>query len=220
VWRLGEAGWDVRYVPSSTVAHDGPAALGPFLARQAFYGSTAGPLALRHGKALAPVHISAWSLAVWGLALARRPVLAQAALAASVAILANRLAGLVRDPVAVAGRIAGGGTARSALPALGNLVRVWSPVLLLGLASRRTRRAAALALLVPVVRDWANDAGTLDPVRYAGLHVADDAAYGAGVWAGCARARTVVPLVPRISWRSRVWSSGQLRRNLGRPADA
>jgi mycofactocin glycosyltransferase len=220
VWRLGEAGWDVRYVPSSTVAHDGPAALGPFLARQAFYGSTAGPLALRHGEALAPVHTSAWSLAVWGLALARRPVLAQAALAASVAILANRLAGLVRDPVAVAGRIAGGGTARSALPALGNLVRAWSPVLLLGLASRRTRKASALALLVPVVRDWANDAGTLDPVRYAALHVADDAAYGAGVWAGCARARTVLPLVPRISWRSRVWSSGQLRRNLGRTADA
>ncbi len=219
VWRLGAAGWDVRYVPSSTVAHDGPAALGPFLARQAFYGSTAGPLARRHGEALAPVHSSAWSLAVWGLALARRPVLAQATLAASVAILAKRLAGLVRDPVAVAGRIAGGGTARSALPALGTLVRAWSPALLLGLASRRTRKAAALALLIPAVRDWANDPGTLDPLRYTALHVADDAAYGAGVWAGCARARTVVPLVPRVSWRSRVWSSRQLRRNLAGPAD-
>ena len=206
-------------MPSSTVAHDGPAALGPFLARQAFYGSTAGPLARRHGEALAPVHSSAWSLAVWGLALARRPVLAQATLAASVAILAKRLAGLVRDPVAVAGRIAGGGTARSALPALGTLVRAWSPALLLGLASRRTRKAAALALLIPAVRDWANDPGTLDPLRYTALHVADDAAYGAGVWAGCVRARTVVPLVPRVSWRSRVWSSRQLRRNLAGPAD-
>ena len=215
VWRLGEAGWDVRYVPSSTVAHDGPAALGPFLARQAFYGSTAGPLALRHGEALAPVHTSAWSLAVWGLALARRPVLAQATL--------GGLRGHPRQPPGRTRTRPGGGggphrgrAARraSALPALGNLVRVWSPVLLLGLASRRTRKAAALALLVPVVRDWANDPGTLDPVRYAALHVADDAAYGVGVWAGCARARTVVPLVPRISWRSRVWSSRQLRRNL------
>ena len=219
VWRLGAAGWDVRYEPSSTVAHDGPATLGPFLARQAFYGSTAGPLARRHGEALAPVHASAWSLAVWGLTLARRPVLAQATLAASVAILANRLAGLVRDPVAVAARIAGGGTARSALPALANLARAWSPVLLLGLASRRTRKAAALALLIPAVRDWANDPGTLDPLRYAALHVADDTAYGAGVWAGSVRARTVVPLVPRFSWRSRVWSSRQLRRNLAGPAD-
>jgi len=219
VWRLGEAGWDIRYVPASTVAHDGPAALGTFLARQAFYGSTAGPLALRHGEALAPMHTSAWSLAVWTLTLARRPVLAQATLAASVAILANRLAGLVRDPVAVAARIAGGGTARSALPALGNLARAWSPALLLGLTSRRTRKAAALALLVPALRDWADNPGTLDPVRYAALHVADDAAYGAGVWAGCARARTLVPLVPRISWSSRVWSSRSLRRNLSRPTD-
>ena len=217
VWRLGEAGWDVRYVPASSVAHDGPAALRPFLARQAFYGSTAGPLALRHGEVLAPVHTSAWSLAVWALTLARRPVLAQATLAASVAILANRLAGLVRDPVAVAARIAGGGTARSALPALANLVRAWSPALLLGLAYRRTRKVAALALLIPAVRDWANDPGSLDPVRYTALHVADDAAYGAGVWAGCARAGTLVPLVPRISWRSRVWSSRSLRRTLSGP---
>ena len=219
VWRLGEAGWDVRFDPASRVEHDGPPDFGTFLARQAFYGSTAGPLALRHGAALAPVHTSAWSLAVWLLTLARRPVLAQAALVTSVAILANRLSGLVRDPVAVAARIAGGGTARGALPALANLVRAWSPALVLALGSRRTRRAAALALLVPALRDWADDPSTLDPVRYAALHVADDAAYGVGVWAGCARARTIVPLVPRISWRARVWSSRSLRRTLAGPAD-
>jgi mycofactocin system glycosyltransferase len=213
-WRLGAAGWDVRYLPSSMVAHDGPATFGQFLARQAFYGTTAGPLALRHGEALAPLQTSVWSFAVWGLTLARRPLLAQATLAASVAILANRLAGFVRDPVAVAARIAGGGTARGALPALGNLARAWSPALLLGLASRRTRKAAALALLVPAVRDWADNPGTLDPVRYVALHVADDVAYGAGVWIGSARARTLVPLVPHVSWSSRVWSSRSLRRNL------
>ena len=215
VWRLGQAGWDVRYVPASTVGHDGPTSVGAFVARQAFYGSTAGPLALRHGDAVAPLHLSGWSLAVWLLALARRPLLSWATLAASVAILARRLGGLVRDPVAVALRIAGVGTARSAVPTLGNLARSWSPVLLLGLAFRRTRRAAALALLVPAVTDWAENPEALDPVRYGALHVADDAAYGAGVWVGCARARTLVPLVPRVTWRSRVWSSRSLRTTLG-----
>ena len=219
VWRLAEAGWDVRFVPASTVTHDGPPSFGSFLIRQAFYGSTAGPLALRHGEALAPVRTSAWSVAVWMLTLARRPALAQAVLATSVAVLAGRLAGLVRDPVAVATRIAGGGTARSAVPALANLVRAWSPALVLGLASRRTRRAAAIALLVPALRDWADNPATLDPLRYAALHVADDAAYGAGVWAGCARARTIVPLVPRITWRARVWSSRSLRRSLAGPGE-
>jgi mycofactocin system glycosyltransferase len=214
VWRLVDAGWDVRYVPSSTVEHDGPATLGSFLARRAFYGSTAGPLALRHPDAMAPVRVSAWSLAVWVLALARRPLLAWATLAASVTILAGRLQGLVRDPVAVASRIAGGGTVRSALPALSAVARTWSPVLLLGLLSRRTRRAAALTLMVPAVRDWATDRHALDPVRYVALHVVDDAAYGTGVWVSSARSRTLAPLVPRVSWRSRVWSAEALRRGL------
>ena len=220
VWRLVDAGWDVRYVPSSAVEHDGPASVGSFLARRVFYGSTAGPLALRHREAMAPLHVSGWSLAAWVLALARRPLLAWVALAASVTVLANRLRGLVRDPVAVASRIAGGGTVRAALPALAGLARTWSPALLLGLLFRRTRRAAALALVVPAVRDWANDRDTLDPVRYVVLHVADDASYGTGVWLGCARTRTAVPLVPRVSWRSRIWSSKALRDGLEERQDS
>ncbi len=219
VWRLADAGWDVRYVPSSTVVHDGPATLGAFLARRAFYGTTAAALARRHGDAVAPVHLSGWSLAVWTLALARRPVLALAVLAASIALLAHRLRGLVRDPVAVATHIAGGGTVRAAVPALGSLARAWSPALVLGLAFRRTRTASALALLVPALGDWAPERATQDPVRAVGVHVADDAAYGLGVWVGCARQRTLVPLIPRVSWRSRVWSPGALRHELQAPAD-
>ena len=214
VWRLDQAGWDVRYVPASTVEHDAPSTLGSFLARRAFYGTTAAPLARRHEGSLAPVHVSGWSLAVWTLVLARRPVLALATLAASIGILAERLAGLVGDPVSLATRIAGGGTARAALPSLAGLTRAWSPVLLLGLASRRTRTASALALVLPALGDWVPNRAALDPLRFAALHVADDAAYGAGVWAGCARERTVTPLVPRISWRSRVWSSPALRQGL------
>ena len=91
VWRLVDAGWDVRYVPSSIVDHEYPPALGAYLGRRMFYGTTAGPLARRHGARLAPARLSGWSLAVWVLALARKPVLALAALSASIAILAHRL---------------------------------------------------------------------------------------------------------------------------------
>ncbi len=214
-WRLVEAGWDIRYVPASTVEHDGPATLRSFLARRAFYGTTAAPLDRRHPGALAPVHVSGWSLAVWMLTLARRPVLALAALAASIGILAGRLVGLVRDPVMVATHIAGGGTTRSALPSLDGLVRAWAPALVLGLALRRTRKASALALLLPALRSWAATPEALDPLRFTAFHVADDTAYGLGVWAGCVRERTGSPLVPRISWRSRVWSSRTLHDDLG-----
>lgn len=214
VWRLAEAGWDVRYVPSSTFAHEGPATLKGFLSRRAFYGTTAGPLSRRHGEAVAPLHLSGWSLVVWVLLLARRPVLALTALSASIVILARRLRGLVRDPVGVATQIAGRGTTQSALPALASLTRAWAPGLVLGLIFHRTRGASALALVIPAVHDWATDRQGLDPVRAVAVHVADDVAYGTGVWIGCARERTLVPLIPRIAWRARVWSTPTLRQEL------
>jgi mycofactocin system glycosyltransferase len=214
VWRVAEAGWDVRYVPTSIVSHDGPQSLRTWLGRRAFYGTSAAPLAQRHPDALAPLQSSAWTVAVWALALARRPFLAAGMLGASVLILARRLSGLVDEPGRLAVRIAGRGTTSSALPALAGLTRAWAPACILGLLSRRTRRAAMLALVVPAVSDWVADAPALDPVRYTGLHVADNLAYGAGVWLGCLRARTVRPLVPQIAIRARVWSRQSLRMHL------
>jgi hypothetical protein len=222
VWRLADAGWDVRYAPQSTVEHDGPATLRDFLARRTFYGTSAAPLARRHPGALAPLDVSAWSLAVWLLAAKGRPALALATLATSIGLLARRLRGLTRDPVAVATRIAGDGTTRAAVPTLSGLARAWSPALLAGLAFRRSRRVAALALLIPALADLRKDrkklqdGSDLRPGAYVALHVADDAAYGAGVWLGCARERTVAPLVPRVSFRARVWSAQSLRQSLSR----
>lgn len=215
VWRLVRAGWDVRYEPGSTVRHDGPRSVGAWLSRRAFYGTTAGPLARRHPGSLAPLHTSSWTAAVWILAAARKPLLAAGTLAVSIVVLARRLGGLVDQPVKVAGQIAGGGTAKSALPALSGLARAWSPALVAALCWRRTRRAAALALLAPAVGDWLVERGALDPTRYVALHVADDVAYGSGVWLGCLKARTVAPLVPRVALRARMWSNPSLREQLG-----
>jgi mycofactocin system glycosyltransferase len=215
VWRLVQAGWDVRYEPGATVRHDGPTSAGTWLGRRAFYGTTAGPLARRHPRSLAPLHTSWWTAAVWILALARKPLPAAGALAVSIAVLARRLDGLVDEPVKVAGRIAGGGTARSALPALSGLTRAWSPALVLALCWRKTRPAATLALLAPAAGDWPAARRALDPVRYAALHVADDVAYGSGVWLGCLRARTLAPLLPRIELRTRLWSTRSLQSQLG-----
>jgi hypothetical protein len=155
---------------------------------------------------------------VWAFALAGRPTLALTTLEASIAVMADRLSGLVRDPVGVATRIAGRGTARAALPALGGLARAWSPALVLALACRRTRRHAALALVLPALNDWAANPEALDPIRFTALHVFDDVAYGAGVWAGCARERVLEPLLPRVVWQSRTWSAITLRQSLGTTA--
>jgi mycofactocin system glycosyltransferase len=214
VWRLVEAGWDVRYEPESTVRHDGPRSFGSWLRRRAFYGSTAGPLARRHPGALVPLQTSVWSAGVWAFAYARKPVLASAFLGASVVVLARRLQGLVDEPEKVAARIAVGGTAKSTLPALGGLTRAWAPALVVALCWPRARRTAALALLAPAIGDWVTGRPPLDPVRYAALHVADDLAYGSGVWLGALKARTLTPLVPSIALRPGVWSASSLRTQL------
>ena len=67
----------------------------------------------------------------------------------------------------------------------------------------------------PPLNDWAADTEALDPIRFTALHVVDDVAYGAGVWAGCARERVLEPLLPRVVWRSRTWSAITLRQSLG-----
>jgi mycofactocin system glycosyltransferase len=220
VWRLVEAGWDVRYEPSVSVEHDGPTTLAALTSKRYFYGTTAAALAGRHPGSMAPLEASAWSVAAWTAVLVRRPLSAGAITAASTAILARRLRGLVSQPDAVAGRIAAGGTARAALPALGGLARAWSPLLVLALLRRDTRRAAALALVLPALADWIRNPGESDALTYTALHVADDVAYGAGVWAGCFRMRTFAPLVPHIAWRPRVWSTRGLRESLGAAPDA
>jgi len=62
----------------------------------------------------------------------------------------------------------------------------------------RTRRAALALLLAAPIRDYLRLRPSLDPLRFAVLGVVDDAAYGAGVWAGSLRAHTWGPLRPRL----------------------
>jgi hypothetical protein len=45
---------------------------------------------------------------------------------------------------------------------------------------------------------WATRRPAVDPIRFAAAVVADDIAYGAGVWAGCVQHRTIRPLRPVI----------------------
>lgn len=211
VWRLNDAGWLVRYDPASRVEHDGPTHLADFVGRRASYGTSAGPLALRHPEHMAPAAASAWSVGVWLLAARRRPVAAAGVLSASILVLSHRLRRLVKDPVMMATVIAGGGAVRSAMPTCAGLVRAWSPGLVLALFWRRTRAAAAVALVAPALADWREQPGGLDPLTYAALHVVDDIAYGSGLWLGSLRARSARPLVPEVVLQARQWSNQTLR---------
>ncbi len=218
VWRLAGAGWDVRYVPTSTVAHEQRADVGRWLARRAFYGATAGPLARRHPGQLMPASMSAWSAATWLLAAARRPAAAAAVAGVATAVLARRLDGVVARPVPVAARIVGLGTVRAAVPTAEGLVRAWGPAVVAALAVRRLRPVAAAALVVPALDEWRRHRPPLDPLRWVAAHVVDDLAYSVGLWIGCARARTLGPLIPEVVVRAPEWSRAGVGARTAKPA--
>ncbi len=71
-----------------------------------------------------------------------------------------------------------------------------APVLLAGLRSRRTRPASLALLAAGPVHSWWATRSPNYRVRVVLGHVAEDAAYGAGVIAGSVRARTLRPLLP------------------------
>ena len=181
----------------------------------------------RHAGAVAPVHVSGWSIAVWALVLRRRPAAALAVLAGSVALLglaAHRAGARSRSrwpPASPAGARSGPPCRPSA-----RRVRAWSPLLVLGLApppdptclGARARRCprCATGRRTPVASTRSATPPSTSPTTCPTVR-----AYG---WAAHVSA-LVGPLVPRVSWRARVWSARSLRENLsggvgrrGRPA--
>ena len=78
--------------------------------------------------------------------------------------------------------------------------RAHAPALVI---TKRGRRFLAAALVAGAAADYLARRPALDPLRFTALRAADDLAYAAGVWAGCVRARTVQPLVPKTTPRRR-----------------
>jgi GT2 family glycosyltransferase len=244
VWRLDAQGHHVRYEPAAEVEHEHRTNPREWLARRAYYGRTAAPLAKRHPGHARPLHMSPWTAATYAALATRHPKTAATITAAAIALLARRLAdargemrgddaqgdargddargdargddaqgdargemrgddarggtrgvdargdarrdaasGGVRSPwiadARLAARLVAGGTLGARHLVADALVRQYWP--LAALAAPRYLAAAALGK---------------GPLR-----AVDAAAYGAGLWHGCANSRTLDPLVPDLTWR-------------------
>ncbi len=200
VWRLHRAGWRVRYEPAATATHPSRSTVGSWLRQRATYGTSAAALAARHGAAVAPARgLSGWSALAWGAVVAGHPVLGAAVGAATTAALVPKLRGL-DDPVGEAVRIAGPGHIWAGRAVAEALRRPWWPLAAtLALTHRRSRAALAAAAVLPPLADWWTTRPPLDPARYVALRLADDVAYGTGVWIGCVRTRSARALLPSFS---------------------
>jgi mycofactocin system glycosyltransferase len=199
VWRLAEAGWLVRYEPAASAGHDHRTSLRPWLARRAFYGTGAHDLARRHAGAVAPAVLNLPTAAA-SVALVAGRLWSPPVVAGAFGVLTARLTRVTRrtdHPVRLAAELAGYGLGSSAAQASALLLRHWWPLSLAGcLGSRRLRRTVALAAVVDGLVEYRRLRPDLDPARFVLARRLDDLAYGAGVWAGALRGRSVRALLP------------------------
>ena len=213
-WRLLEGGSRLRYEPVALVAHEHRVALREWLSRRAFYGGSAAPLAQRHPGNIAPLVIPLFSLLAW-VSLATGTVVGALVAAVFAGLYTRKVSGTVRstdatvvDTAALAAR----GLGYGALQLSAAVCRhYWPAALATAMVSRRVRRAVAAAAVVDSAYAWVtrrtppaedgspiDDARPLGPLGYMTLKRLDDLAYGAGVWAGAVRQRTLRPLRPDI----------------------
>jgi mycofactocin system glycosyltransferase len=204
IWRLHNAGWRVRYEPAVQVPHHEPATWAGLLARRFRYGTSAGPLAVRHPDAMAPLALQAWPAVTVGGLLARKPVIAGAGFAAAVLTVS---ATLRHAGVPTRGLVPATVTAtRQTWLGIGRYLTQFAAPLLVaaiarpggGTAARRwgRRTAAASLLLGPPLVTWASRRPGIGPAPFALAQIADDVCYGAGVWTGAILAGTAVPVRP------------------------
>jgi mycofactocin system glycosyltransferase len=193
IWRLIGAGHHVRYDPSVVARHEVRSTSSAWISRKFAYGTSAAALSERHPSAVAPAVLDPAVAAAGVALLLRRPWSGPLAVALMVRTWL-RLRRQVPDRVTAATTTAHalGSSVRqeSAL-----LMRHWWPITMCLMPFSRTVRRA-------VVSAWLVETSVglrlgLSPAEAALIRRLDDAAYGAGLWWGAVRHRTLAPLLPR-----------------------
>lgn len=198
VWRIIHDGHLVRFEPQAHVQHRNRPSLTAFARQRFSYGSSAAELAARHGDKVSPLQLPATTTATTlGLLFGgpRVRVLAGIAAVVSIAPLRRKLTNKVDAPGAEAARLTAmtHGYAVQGLAAAAT--RSWAPLLLL---TSRSRRALAVALIVPALVDWYRSRPANDPATHTAFRALDHGSYCAGVWAGVLRSRSVAALLPHV----------------------
>jgi mycofactocin system glycosyltransferase len=209
-WRLRDRGGRIVYTPAGPVDHEHRTRLGPFLRRRFEYGTSEGMLQQLHPERrkqfLLPAPLAAATLALAVSFLAGAPLLAGLALALVVADGLRLRARLATEGV----RLPRASVVRARLrswASLGyylafHLIRYYLPVLAaVGLAWPRFGLLALGMAVGAAAVDHAVRRPALRFPAFLAIYLAEHAAYGAGVFVGCARLGTFASYRPLLLGR-------------------
>ncbi|GAB3303157.1 mycofactocin biosynthesis glycosyltransferase MftF [Epidermidibacterium keratini] len=197
VWRLIDAGHVVRYDPSESAEHDTRGTVGGWLGRNFAYGTSAADLAARHGGKGAPAVMSvSMAIAAAAVLLRRRwslPLAAVGAAASGRRILPQLP--VVPERWSLTARLVARGLGWAMRQQSGLLLRHWWPLAVVGaLTSTSLRRMIFSAVVIDyLVWKAEHRKAPYSPVA----RRLDDLAYGAGLWRGALRRRSITSLLPR-----------------------
>lgn len=205
IWQMVEDGWQVRYEPQVIVEHELRGDFLELLKRRFDYGTSAVDLDIRHPGALTPARLSGWNLIAAAGLVMLQPGITLSALGTATHVLQDKLhrehAPVVLTPFFVAK------TLQADVHAVGHVLRreYW-PLgwVMLAAAPRakgvtgRAAKLAAAAMVLPLLREWHMTKPQIDPVRFVGMRLLADAAYGSGVLVQSAQRRTLRVLSPQV----------------------
>ncbi|HEY7744963.1 MAG TPA: mycofactocin biosynthesis glycosyltransferase MftF [Desulfuromonadales bacterium] len=197
-WRLRDAGWTIAYLPVGRVLHEHRSSVRSFMSRRFDYGTSEGQLQVLHPQrrkrlVIPPLLALVLALCLLAPLAAWWPLLPAAGLLAADAVVVRlRIArrGLpIGLPALLAGRLRALGSLVYYL--CYHLVRYYAAVLFaIALALPPLWAVCIGALGVAAGVDYAVKKPRLSFVRFAGIYLLEQIAYGTGVFWGCLRRKT------------------------------
>ncbi len=210
VWQLFDRGWLIRYDADVTVTHRARSSWRSWWRQRQRYGISSAELARRHGSRLAPLRTDTWTFIAWLSVLAGQPALGARIVRAARNDARDRFFAGEDDPGGVADEVVTRNMVRAGGPLARTAVRTFSLVLLLAALHPRLRIRMLALFVVGTAWRWRHRRPRLGELA---LGVADDLAYGVGVFQGSWRTRSLRPLTPVITR-----SSLRLREIVGWPS--
>jgi len=203
VWRLIENGISCRYVPSIECPHTPRSSMRKMLKQRYEYGTSAALLDQRHPRAASPLRANALLLTTAATVLMGYVYFAMILVVPTMAYFSISLRS-TSIPLATRTQLAWKGLVSTTRLLARAIMRAWWPLFFVtSIFSLRLGVMLTFSVFVPPIVGLLRKKPGY-PIRYLVMRILENLAYGAGVWAGAIRARSLRCLLPVITVRRSV----------------